>query len=100
MVFYTRTRQEHWLCDKHEDGVVLLLEDESMWEIHPSDRLNVVRWLRMSTIIIVEHSQKEGYRYLLTNTTEKETAHANYLGDSRDPKNVRGGVSHSRHYSR
>jgi len=82
MVFYTRTRQEHWLCDKHEDGLVLLLEDESMWEIHPSDRLNVVRWLRMSTII-VEHSPKDvyPYPYLLTNNTEKETARANYLGD-------------------
>jgi hypothetical protein len=89
MVFYTRTRQEHWLCDKHEDGLVLLLEDESMWEIQPSDRLNVVRWLRMSTII-VEHSPKDvdPYPYLLTNTTEKETARADYLGDVATRKKV------------
>jgi hypothetical protein len=89
MVFYTRTRQEHWLCDKHEDGLVLLLEDESMWEIHPSDRLNVVRWLRMSTII-VEDSPKDvyPYPYLLTNNTEKETARANYLGDVATRKKV------------
>ena len=81
MAFYTRTRQEHWLCDKHEDGIVLLLEDESMWEVHPSDRLIVLRWLRMSTIL-VEHTQKDGYPYLLRNTTDKETARANYLGDA------------------
>jgi hypothetical protein len=80
MAFYARTRQEHWLRDKHDDGLVVILEDESMWEIHPSDRPLTARWLRMSTIV-VEHTQKESYSYLLKNTTEQEMALANYLGD-------------------
>ena len=78
--FYTKTRQEHWLRDKQEDGDVVILEDESLWEVQPSDRVITARWLRMSTII-VEHTQKDGYPYLLKNTTEGETARANYLGD-------------------
>jgi hypothetical protein len=80
MAVYTRTRQEHWLSDKHGDGIVLLLEDESMWAIHPSDRLTAARWLRMSTIF-VEHTQEDHYPYLLKNSTENQSARANYLGD-------------------
>jgi hypothetical protein len=80
MAVYTRIRQEHWLADKHEDGIVLLLEDESTWEVHPSDRLIAMRWLRMSGII-VEHTQTDGYPYLLNNIIEKETVRANYIGD-------------------
>ncbi len=85
--FYTRTRQEHWLSDKHEDGRVIILEDESMWDVHPSDRPITARWLRMSTII-VEHTQKGDYPYRLKNTTEEEVARANYIGDLAPPKTV------------
>jgi hypothetical protein len=80
VAFYTRTREEHWLRDKHEDGIAVILEDESMWEIYPSDHVITSRWLRMSTII-VEHTQKESCPYLLKNSTERETARANFLGD-------------------
>jgi len=81
MVFYPRSRDEHWLRDKHEEGKIVVLEDESVWEVHPADRLTTSRWLRISTIT-VNRTQKEGYPYLLTNTTEGETARANYLGGS------------------
>lgn len=80
MASYTRIREQHWLRDKDVDGIVVVLEDDSMWEVHPSDRWMTARWLRMSTII-VEHIEKEGYLYLLKNTTEEETSRANYLGD-------------------
>jgi len=81
MAVYTRNRQEHWLCDKHQDGIALLLEDESMWEVHPSDRLVAAHWLRLSTVI-VERTQEHDYPYLLKNAIEKQTARANYLGDA------------------
>ena len=45
------------------------------------DRAATARWLRISTIT-VKDTQKEGYRYVLTNTTEGENARANYLGGS------------------
>lgn len=80
MASYTRSREQHWVRDKDRDGIVVVLEDRSMWEVHPSDRWMTARWLRMSTII-VEHTETEGYPYLLKNATEEETSRANYLGD-------------------
>ena len=80
MAFYARTHQQHWLRDKHVDGIVVILDDDSMWELHPSDRWLAVRWLRMSTII-VENTRTERYPYLLKNTPEEETSRASYLGD-------------------
>src|SRR5690242_17883798 len=50
MAFYTRTHEEHWLRDKLEEGRTLILDDESIWEVHPSDREMAQRWLRISTI--------------------------------------------------
>ncbi len=88
MAFYTRIHEEHWLRDKLEEGRIVILEDESMWEIHPSDRQTTKRWLRISTInvkhieINVKHAEKEGYPYLLSNRTEGEYARADYLRDS------------------
>ena len=38
-------------------------------------RFTTARWLRISTIT-VEHTQKERYAYLLTNTMEDEMARA------------------------
>ena len=81
LAFYTRIREEHWLRDKLEEGKIVILEDESIWEVHPSDRQITKRWLRMSTIT-VKHTVKEGYPYLLSNSTEGEDARANYLHDS------------------
>lgn len=78
---YTRIHEEHWLRDKMEEGRIVVLEDESIWEVHPSDRLTTRGWLRISTIT-VKQSQKEGYPYLLLNTTEGEQARANYVGSS------------------
>jgi hypothetical protein len=77
MVFHSRIHEEHWLQDKFEEGRIVVLEDESIWEMHPSDRRLTRRWLRISTIT-VKDTQKEGY--LLSKTTEGEEARANYLG--------------------
>jgi hypothetical protein len=81
MPHYLRFDEEHWLRDKQDDGKIVILEDESVWEVHPMDRAAASRWLRISTITVaVKDTQKEEYRYVLTNTTEGETARANYLG--------------------
>jgi hypothetical protein len=59
MTFYKRTRDEHWLRDKQDQGIGLILEDNSIWEVHPSDRSLTSRRLRGSTIY-VEQTQTEG----------------------------------------
>lgn len=80
MAIYRRIRDEHWLRDKQEKGQGVTLEDESTWEIHPSDRSTAARWLRGSTIQ-VEQIQLEGYPYVLRNRTEGELARANFISD-------------------
>ena len=91
MAFYTRTHEEHWLRDKIEEGRILILEDESIWEVHPSDREITKRWLRISTIT-VKDTEKGSHPYLLSNRTEGADARANYLGDSAR-KNITGEVA-------
>jgi hypothetical protein len=82
MAFYQRTRDEHWLHDKQDEGKTLFLEDDSCWEVHPSDRSTAARWLRGSTIF-VEHTPKESYPYVLRNRTEGELARASFQGEFR-----------------
>ena len=82
MAFYQQTRTEHWLRDKQDEGKSLILEDESSWEVDPSDQFFTARWLRGSTII-VEFTEKGEYPYLLRNCTEAERARANFLGEFR-----------------
>ena len=82
MTFYERIRQEHWLRDKQDEGTNLILNDDSTWEVHPSERIITARWLRGSTII-VEYTEKGEYPYLLRNRTEGEVARANYSGEFR-----------------
>jgi hypothetical protein len=79
MLFYSAIRQEHWLRDKRDAGASVVLEDESPWEIDPSDRSKTARWLRISTVT-VERTQKERYSYVLMNTMENETVRATYRG--------------------
>ncbi|MGA2103459.1 MAG: hypothetical protein ABSG34_20265 [Candidatus Sulfotelmatobacter sp.] len=79
MAVYTKIHEEHWLRDKLDAGRIVVLEDESIWEVHPSDRMVTRRWLRISTIT-VKHTQKELFPYVLSNRTEREDARANYLG--------------------
>ncbi len=81
MAFYNSIHQDHWLREKLEEGRAVVLEDESVWEVHPSDRTRTERWLRMSTIRI-KYTEEQGYPYLLSNTTEGENARENYLGAS------------------
>jgi len=83
MPFYLRVHEEHWLRDKQEEGRIIVLEDDSVWQVHPADRQATARWLRISTIIVKDtEKRKEQYPYLLTNTTEGERARASYLGES------------------
>jgi len=81
MVLYNRVHEEHWLRDKLVDGRLVILEDNSIWEVHPSDRQITKRWLRISTIT-VKNTEKGSHPYVLSNRTEGEDARADYLRDS------------------
>jgi hypothetical protein len=91
MAFYNRTHEEHWLRNKLEDGRLVILEDNSIWEVHPSDRQITKRWLRISTIT-VKNTEKGSHPYVLSNRTEGEDARADYLRDAAR-KNIAGEVA-------
>jgi hypothetical protein len=80
MAEYTKIQDEHWLRDKLDAGRIVVLEDESIWEVHPSDRVFTSRWLRISTITVKHTQKQEVFPYVLSNSTERENARANYLG--------------------
>jgi hypothetical protein len=81
MAFYNRIHEEHWLFDKLEDGRLVILEDDSIWEVHPSEREITTHRLRISTIT-VKNTEKGSHPYILSNRTEGEDARADYLRDS------------------
>ena len=82
VTFYERIRQEHWLQDKQHEGKILILNDDSPWEVNPKDQFLTKLWLRGSTIM-VEYTEKQDYSYMLRNRTEGEIARANFLGQVR-----------------
>jgi len=82
VTFYERIRQEHWLQDKQDEGKILILNDDSPWEVNPKDQLLTKLWLRGSTIMI-EYTEKQDYPYVLRNRTEGEVARANFLSEVR-----------------
>ena len=82
VTFYERIRQEHWLRDKQDEGKILILDDDSTWEVNPRDQFVTKLWLRGSTIM-VEYTEKQDYPYVLRNLTEGEIARANFLGEFR-----------------
>ena len=82
MSFCRRIHFEHWLRDKQDDGQSLILEDDSTWDTHPSDRPRTAIWLRGSTIY-VEETQRQEYPYILRNRAEGEVALTNFVGEFR-----------------
>ena len=78
---YPATGKGHWIKKKADGGKTIILEDGSVWEIDPFDRISTVLWLVIDDITVVESDDgTPGYDYLLINTDDKEKAHAKYLG--------------------
>ncbi|MCY4661743.1 MAG: hypothetical protein OXF93_18340 [Acidobacteria bacterium] len=70
----------HWIQDNAR-GRIITLEDGSLWEIAPLDRVEAMLWLPVSDIVVIEStSGSPGYGYLLVNTDDGGQAHARYIG--------------------
>lgn len=71
----------HWIKRKVEGGKLIILEDNSIWEINPLDRIYAALWLPLTSITIIESDSPIGdYKYILINTDDGEKALAKYLG--------------------
>ena len=71
----------HWIQENINSGSMIVLEDGSIWQIDPLDKIEAMLWLPISNItIIISNNGSLGYGYLLINTDDGEMAHAKYLG--------------------
>lgn len=71
----------HWIKEIIDGGSTLVLEDGSIWQIDPMDRMSTMLWLPINRIRIMDSSKRyDGYPYLLINTDRREEVHAKYLG--------------------
>ncbi|MCZ6689958.1 MAG: hypothetical protein O7H41_10175 [Planctomycetota bacterium] len=75
---YAGTGGGHWVMKKIDAGEMILLEDGSLWEISPIDRIDTMLWLPITNITVLEN---EGFfPYKLVNTDDGESVEAKYIG--------------------
>jgi len=78
---YAGVSGSHWVKKNIDSGTKILLEDGSLWEIDPFDKIDAMLWLPISNITVIESSSgSPGYDYLLINADDGEKAHAKYMG--------------------
>jgi hypothetical protein len=71
----------HWIKKNVDSGTYMILEDGSLWQIDPLDKIDAMLWLPISDITVTESSSgSPGFDYLLINTNDGEKAHAKYMG--------------------
>ena len=73
----------HWILENIDAGSMMVLEDNSVWEIDPLDKISelTLLWLPTSEITIVtSNSGSPGYDYLLINADDGGKPHAKFLG--------------------
>ena len=71
----------HWVKENVGNGTYMILEDGSLWQIDPFDKIDAMLWLPISDVTVLESSSgSPGYDYLLVNTDDGEQAHAKYMG--------------------
>lgn len=69
----------HWIKKIIERGQTVQLEDGTLWQINPLNKIDAVLWLPTERIVIVE-SGNPFYPYKLINSDGRSTAEAKLLG--------------------
>jgi hypothetical protein len=69
----------HWISNKTLDGSVITLEDGSKWLVSPVERYEVVIWLVVDDVTVLDGSDVF-YPYRLVNTDESEVVDAKFIG--------------------
>ena len=80
--WHSTIRADHYLKDKTEDGTIIILDDDSIWEIASIDRAETSIWLEENGIDVVKAEQPvDTFKYVLINVDDNgEKASAAYLG--------------------
>jgi len=72
---YVGVGGDHWVSKNIDSGRFIKLEDGSLWQISPIDRINTMLWLVVDEITVVE-SNNPLYPFKLINTDNGDTAEA------------------------
>ena len=75
---YPDTACEHWIKSIMDSGMIIVLEDGSMWEISSLSLKYAKFWLPRSKIKVINNI--ENYSYKLLNINENQCVDAKYLG--------------------
>ena len=59
---------DHWIESVSADGRIVILEDDSVWEVDPADRVDSMLWLPTTEIVVCDDK--------LINTDDDETIDA------------------------
>jgi len=70
---YVDVGRKHWVSEKIGGGAFIKLEDGSMWQISPLDKINTALWLPTDNVVVVETGSVQ-YPYKLVG--ERDTAEA------------------------
>lgn len=76
---YVAEGDGHWILRVYAGGASVLLEDHSVWIIHPLHRVDAMLWLPVSDIVVVDTDNLPP-SYTLINTDDEERASACFVG--------------------
>lgn len=72
---------KHWIDEVDRDGALVVLEDDSLWQVDDSDQTDTNLWLSTTDITVENDPHPTGdFKYILRDTEDHESAHAKYLG--------------------
>jgi hypothetical protein len=77
---YAYKQIPHWILENSR-GEFIRLEDKSLWEVSPIDRIDSILWIPTSEITVIE-SRNPLYPYILINTNDGEKVEARLLAGS------------------
>ena len=76
---YSGSGANHWVAKNIASGRFIALEDNSLWEIAPTDTIHALLWLPTGGVVVAA-SPWALYPYTLVNTLQGGAAQAKYLG--------------------
>lgn len=72
---YVGVGSGHWIGEVMDSGRLVKLEDDSLWEVAPLDRIDTALWLPTTEITVLDGGDPL-YPYKLVNTDDGEVANA------------------------
>ena len=75
---YSGVNSSHTLDGVMDDGNLIKLDDDSLWQVSPYDVIDSALWLPPSDITVIEGNDP-GYPYKLVNTDDSETVNARLI---------------------